>query len=150
MATTNERLTQWLRDAKAIERQATKMLDTVARHISNYPEVKTQAEQIIHETGRQAAALQNYVEHRGGDPATITPANLTADQQSLSGAFVGTESVKRAMREISSYNILIAAAHAAGDNETRAVCETIRRQEEAMVEWLRKFVGSATEEHLGH
>jgi ferritin-like metal-binding protein YciE len=31
---------------------------------------------------------------------------------------------------------------------TRAGCDTIRRQEEAMIEWLRQFLGSATETHV--
>ena len=58
---------------------------------------------------------------------------------------MASEAVKRAMTEISSYNILLAAAESAGDAETQQVCDTIRRQEEAMVEWLRKFLGAATE-----
>jgi ferritin-like metal-binding protein YciE len=41
--------------------------------------------------------------------------------QGLSGAFVGEKLVKRAITEISCYNILIAAAAAVGDSETRRV-----------------------------
>ncbi len=89
------------------------------------------------------------MERRGGDSIIIPeqPAN-SVQEQSLSGAFVGSEAVKRALTEISTYNILLAAAESAGDSETRAVCDTIRRQEEAMVEWLRQFLGSATETHV--
>ncbi len=125
------------------------MLEQVARHIANYPEIKAQAEQLIQETHAQAAALQDYMEQRSGESIIVPkqPAN-SVQEQSLSGAFVGSEAVKRALTEISTYNILLAAAESAGDSETRAVCDTIRRQEEAMLEWLRKFLGAATETHI--
>ena len=74
-----------------------------------------------------------------------------AKDQSLSGAFVGTEATKGAMTKLSGYNIIIAAAaHAAGDSETRAVCEEILRKEEAMAQWLKNYVASATGEYLVH
>ncbi len=125
------------------------MLEQVARHIANYPEIKAQAEQLIQETHAQAAALQDYMERRGGDSIVVPDQQADSiEKQSLSGAFIGSEAVKQALTEISTYNILLAAAKAAGDSETRAVCDTIRRQEEAMLEWLRQFLGSATETHV--
>lgn len=139
------RLIQWLRDARAIERQALKILERVASHIEKHPEVKARAEKLIQDVGAQAAAVQDYVGEHGKQPIVVSPA--APEAQSLSGAFVGSESVKRAMTEISSYNILLAAAESAGDAETQEVCDTIRRQEEALIEWLRKFLGAATETH---
>lgn len=149
MSPTDKRLLQWLRDSRAIEKRATKMLEQVTRHIANYQEVKSQAEQLIQETHAQADALQGFMGRRSKDAVSAPqkPANPT-DGQCLSGAFLGSEAVKEAMTEISSYNILITAAESAGDSETRAVCETIRNQEEAMVEWLRRFLGSATQAHV--
>jgi ferritin-like metal-binding protein YciE len=124
------------------------MLEELSRHIENYPEIRAKAEQLIQQTQAQAATLQDYME-RGANSNLVPqkPAN-PADEKSLSGAFVGSETVKQAMTEISSYNILLAAAESVGDSETRAVCDTIRRQEEAMIEWLRQFLGSATETHV--
>ncbi len=125
------------------------MLRALAKHVERFPEIKEQAEQLIRETGEQADLLQEYVEQHSNESATTSPMPVNpTEAQSLSGAFVGSEAVKRAMAEISSYNILIAAAQSAGDSETRIVCDTIRRQEEAMVEWLRRFLGSATETHV--
>jgi ferritin-like metal-binding protein YciE len=145
-AANNVRLMQWLRDARAIEKQAKKMLERVARHIEACPEIKARAETLIREVSAQASAMQEYVGQQGGKPGVVsqTPAS-PSEEQILSGAFVGSETVKRAMTEISSYNILIAAAESTGDSETREVCDTIRRQEEAMVQWLRNFLGAATE-----
>lgn len=71
-----------------------------------------------------------------------------ATEKALSGAFAGTESAKQSMTEISSYNVLIAAAEAAGDSENRAVCKAILRREEAMAEWLKNYLASVTAEYL--
>lgn len=125
------------------------MLKAFDKHLEYYPEIKAQAEQLIRETRDQAAALQSYVQQRSQDSVIVPPnASNATEERSQSGAFIGSESVKRAMAEISSYKILLAAAESAADTETRAVCDAIRRQEEAMVEWLRKFLGSATQEHV--
>jgi ferritin-like metal-binding protein YciE len=151
MATANERLMQWLHDAQAMERQARAMLKALARHIENYPEVKAEAKRLLAETEEQASVVQDTLERRGEDMSTLRDleGQPRASEHCLSGAFVGNESVKRAMTEISGYNILIAAAGAAGDSEMRAVCDEILRQEEAMAEWLRKYLASATVEYLG-
>ncbi len=122
------------------------MLERVARHIEKQPEVKARAETLIREVGAQASAVQDYVGQLTNQPIILAETPTDSDEtQSLSGAFVGSEAIKRAMTEISSYNILLAAAESAGDAETQEVCDTIRRQEEALVEWLRKFLGAATE-----
>jgi ferritin-like metal-binding protein YciE len=56
--------------------------------------------------------------------------------------------VKRAITEISCYNILIAAAAAVGERETRAARGDILCQEEAMLSWLKNYLASATVEYL--
>jgi ferritin-like metal-binding protein YciE len=89
--------------------------------------------------------VQDYMEQRGNQPAIFSQPANPSEKQSLSGAFVDSKAVKRAMTEISSYDILLAAAESAGDAETQQVCDTIRRQEEAMVEWLRTYLGAAME-----
>ena len=151
MATAEKRLTEWLRDAYAMEKHAKTMLDALAKQIENYPDVKAQIEQHLQETRDQASALQGYVERRGEGRADWkdSAGQCVAMGQGLGGAFVGDKLVKRALTEISCYNILIAAAAAVGDAETRTVCEDILRQEEAMVDWLRNYLASATVQYLG-
>ena len=152
MATANERLMQWLHDARAMQQHAKEMLRALARHIENYPEVKAQTKRLLQETQDHAIALQDCIEWRGGDTSILKdPAGQPeATEKCLSGAFVGPKAVKRAMTEISGYNIIIAAAaDAADDSETREVCEKILRQEEAMAEWLKNYLASATAEYLG-
>ena len=112
MATTEKRLTEWLRDAHAMEKHATTMLDALAKRIENYPDVKAQIQRHLEETREQAAALQEYVERRGEGASTWkdSAGQSVAMGQGLGGAFVGDKLVKRAITEISCYNILIAAS----------------------------------------
>ena len=151
MATAENRLTDWLRDAEAMEKQATTMLDALAEGIENYPDVKAQIERHLQEARDQAAAMQGYGERRGeGGPGWKESAGqCVAMGQGLSGAFVGDKLVKRAITEISCYNILIASAAAVGDKETRGVCEDILLREKAMLNWLINYLASATFAHLG-
>jgi ferritin-like metal-binding protein YciE len=54
MASAEERLMEWLRDAHAAEEQAETMLSGMARRIENYPDLRARIEQHIGETQRQA------------------------------------------------------------------------------------------------
>jgi ferritin-like metal-binding protein YciE len=67
----------------------------------------------------------------------------------MGGVSVHDELVKRIITEISCYNILIAAGAAVGDSATRATCHDILCQEEAMLNWLKDYLASATIEYLG-
>jgi ferritin-like metal-binding protein YciE len=84
-----------------------------------------------------------------------TAAKLIALAQGASGLFVGDEVVKAAMAtytfdqmEIASYRILIAAANAVGDNETRGACEESLHEEEVMAEWLKQNLDPITHRYL--
>jgi ferritin-like metal-binding protein YciE len=50
--------------------------------------------------------------------------------------------------EIASYTSLIAAATRCGDEATRAACERILPQEEAMAQWLLEHIPSISIEYL--
>ena len=65
MATAENRLTEWLRDAQAMEKQAEAMLDALAEGIEHYPDVKAQIERHLQEAREQVSALQGYVEQFG-------------------------------------------------------------------------------------
>lgn len=157
MATAEERLMEWLRDAHAMEQQAETMLSALAGRIENYPQVKAKIEEHLAETRAQARELQACIERRGGDTSTAKDlaAKFVAMGQGLSGHFVGDEIIKGGMAsytfehmEIASYTVLIAAAEAVGDSHTARVCEEILRQEVAMAEWLQKHLPTLTLEYL--
>jgi ferritin-like metal-binding protein YciE len=157
MATMEERLMEWLRDAHAMEQQADTMLTSMAQRIENYPDVRAKIEQHIAETREQAKMLEQCIRRRGGDTSTVKDlaAKFVAMGQGLSGMFVGDEIVKGAMAsytfehmEIASYKCLIATAEAVGDAETAAVCQRILRQEQDMAEWLSENLAPVTVKYL--
>jgi ferritin-like metal-binding protein YciE len=49
---------------------------------------------------------------------------------------------------MSSYTTLIAAADAAGDAQTKAACEQILPEEEAMAKWLLEHLPAITQAFL--
>lgn len=157
MATTQERLVQWLRDAHAMEQQAEKMLAAQAERIEHYPDLKARMQQHLEETREQARQIEGCLKRHGSDTSTVKDfaGRFTAMAQGMSGYFVGDEVVKGSMAaytfehmEISSYRALIATAEAAGDQETKRVCENILRQEEAMAEWLKEHIAPITAQYL--
>ena len=157
MATAEERLMEWLRDAHAAEEQAKTMLSGTASRLENYPELRARIEQHIRETERQAELVRGCIERRGGSTSTIKDygAKMIALGQAMSGLFVGDEVMKASIAsyafeamEISSYRILIETADHVGDQETKRVCEQILREEEAMAEWLKQNLPMLTRRYL--
>lgn len=157
MADIDQRYMSWLRDAHAMEMQALQMMEALVKRIETYPELRQRIQRHIEETRGQADQLARCIQRLGGDTSVLkdTAARFMAMAQGLSGVFVGDEIVKGAMAsytfehfEISSYRVLIAAAEAVGDMETKRVCETILREEEAMADWLADHLPSVTQQHL--
>ncbi len=157
MASAEERLMEWLRDAHAAEEQAKTMLSGTASRIQNYPELKARIEQHERETERQAELVRSCIERRGGSTSTIKAAGakMVALGQAMSGMFVGDEVMKASIAsyafeamEISSYTILIATAEQVGDMETARICQQILREEEAMADWLKQNLPTLTQQYL--
>jgi ferritin-like metal-binding protein YciE len=152
-----ETLLDWLRDAHAMENQAEQVLSLTTSRIEHYPELRTQLERHLKETRRHVDLLRGCIERRGGSTSIIkdTAARLTGFAQAMSGAFVGDEIVKASLgsyvfeqMEIGSYKILIAAADACGNAETKQVCKAILREEEAMAQWLDEHLPAITKTYL--
>ena len=157
MASAEENLMDWLRDAHAMEQQAETMLTDTAARIENYPDVKARLERHIQETREQARLVKSCIDRRGGGTSTMKDiaGKVTATAQGLSGMFVSDEIVKAGMAsytfehmEIASYRTLIAAAELVGDTETRQICERILAEEEAMASWLAEHLPAVTRRFL--
>ena len=145
MTTKEDRLLEWLRDAHAMEKQAETMLTAQASRIESYPDLKAKIEEHLAETRRQSDMLQSCIERRGGDTSTLKDlmGKFAAMGQGLGGAVMDDEVIKGSMAsytfehmEIAAYRVLVAAAEAAGDPETAAVCQRILNEEMAMATWL--------------
>ncbi len=125
MASAEERLMEWLRDAHAAEQQAETMLSGMAKRIENYPELKARIEEHIGETQRQAERLRSCIERRGDGTSMIKDAGgkMLGFGQAMSGMFVGDEVMKGSIAsyafeamEIASYRVLIETAKEVGDS----------------------------------
>jgi ferritin-like metal-binding protein YciE len=154
MATPQENLLDWLRDAHAMEQQAEKMLRAQSERLEHYPELKARIDQHIEETLSQQQLVDGCLKRLGGSSSTLKDitGKLMAFGQAVGGSLMSDEVIKGAMAgyvfenvEIASYTVLIAAAEAAGDMETKAACETILPQEIAMAEWLLQHLPELTE-----
>jgi ferritin-like metal-binding protein YciE len=150
-------LLDWLRDAHAMEQQAESMLKAQAQRLENYPTLKARIEQHLEETMGQQRLLDGLITGLGGSTSAMKDlaGKITAFGQGISGMFMSDEVVKGAMSgyvfenmEIASYTVLIAAADAAGDTETRSVCEQILTQEVEMAKWLLEHLPEITQAFL--
>ncbi|OBR46155.1 ferritin-like domain-containing protein [Paraburkholderia tropica] len=145
MTSPQEHLIDWLRDAYAMEKQAEVMLKAQSGRLEHYPELRARIDQHIEETRSQQDLIGGRLEMLDSSPSAMKDmsARMSAFMQGLGGMAVGDEVVKGGMSgyvfenvEIAAYTALIAAADAAGDEETRRVCELILPQEVAMAKWL--------------
>lgn len=157
MATVEDNLMDWLRDAHAMEEQAETMLSSMVDRIENYPQVRAKLQQHLEETRDQARRLEACIKRRGSDTSTTKDlvGKFTAMGQGLGGIFAGDEIIKGSMAgytfehmEIAAYTVLIAAAEAAGDEETARTCRAILGQEIAMARWLEENLPTVTREYL--
>lgn len=157
MATTDERLTEWLRDAHATEEQAKTMLEGTSGRIENYPAFKERLAQQAEVAARHADVLRECLEKRGESPSVVKEmtGKITAIGQSLSGFVVGDEVIKAALATITfaqmqaaSYRILVATARAAGNPEVGSICEGLLADETSFADWLDERLPELTTEYL--
>jgi ferritin-like metal-binding protein YciE len=157
MATPHENLLDWLRDAHAMEQQAEKMLTAQSERLEHYPDLKARIDQHIEETKGQQKLVHDCLVRLGGSSSTSKDltGKVMAFGQSVGGSLMSDEVVKGAMAgyvfenvEIATYTTLIAAAEAAGDLETKAACEKILPQEQAMAQWLLAHLPDITRAFL--
>jgi ferritin-like metal-binding protein YciE len=140
-----------------MEEQAVTMLTSLASRTGDYPDVKARIESHLGKTKRQAEALEQCIKRRGGDTSTLKDlaGKVIAFGQGMSGMFVDDEIVKGAMAsytfehmEAAAYRVLIAAAEAVGDMQTKAVCERILKEELSMASDLEAKLPELTRRYL--
>lgn len=150
-------LISWLRDAHAMEMQAIQILESQARRIESYPDLRNRILEHLEETRAQAELLERCIDQHGAttSPFKDSAAAFLGNMQALSGAFFGDEVVKGAIAsytfehlEIAVYRSLTGAAEELGDSETARVCSEILRQEEAMAGWLERHLPEITRQYL--
>lgn len=157
MTNPKEHLADWLRDAHAMEEQSATMMRKLSDRLENYPELRGRIQRHIEETEQQAKRLEGCMKRAGAKTSALKDmaGKFSATIQGMSGIVVEDEVVKGHLAhyvfehyEMASYRILIAAAEAVGDTETRSVCETNLREEEAMADWLAQQLPATTQKYL--
>jgi len=152
-----EHLLDWLRDAHAMEQQAEQMLRAQSGRLEHYPELKARIDQHLEETLGQQKIVAECIERLGGSTSIVKDltAKMMAFGQAAGGMTQTDEVVKGANMsyvfenlEIASYTSLIAAAERCGDAQTKAACERILPQEQAMAQWLLEHIPLITTQYL--
>jgi ferritin-like metal-binding protein YciE len=158
MASVQDNLLDWLKDAHAMEQQAESMLTAQAERLENYPDLKQRIQQHIEETKWQQTQVDAAIKRLGGSPSTFKDmtGKLMAFGQAVAGSAMSDEVIKGSMSgyvfenlEIATYTVIITAAKAAGDLETAKVCEAILEQEKAMALWILEHLAPTTQQFLG-
>ena len=157
MSDSDKHVTDWLRDAHAMEQQAETMLKGEISRIEHYPELRHRLEEELEKNRLQQEQLKQCLSRLGEKHSTLkdTGAKVMAFAQSLSGVVVSDEVVKGAMAlyvftqmEICSYKILAEAAAVRIDEQTRQTCEGLMKTEEEFAAWLMDYMPKLTREFL--
>ncbi|NMM77740.1 hypothetical protein B2J88_25445 [Rhodococcus sp. SRB_17] len=159
MKASEQNLTDWLREAHAMEEHAERMLTGAAARLGHCPRLQERLQLHACESRQQGRLLRECIERRGGAVPWGMPAVALAEPvaQCASGLRVsdaGAEAVLSVYAfkhlEIGSYRMLQSGAHQVGDTQTQQVCERILAQERAMADWLFGQIPAITQEFLQH
>jgi ferritin-like metal-binding protein YciE len=157
MSKTTGHITDWLRDAHAMEEQAETLLKGEIGRIKNYPELTQRLEQELKKTLAQQEQVKQCLTRLDAKHSTVKDigAKLLGVGQDLSGIFVSDEVVKGVLSlyvfthmGICSYRMLAEAAAIAEDEQTRQICERLMKSKEEFAAWLMDFVPRVTREFL--
>ena len=141
----HEALVVSLRNAHALEKQVTTVLDGQLRLLDDYPALHARVTEHILATREQARRLEGALEACGSSASMVKDALLSAmglGQSSVQG--FGEDAVLKAVvadmmtehLEIATYRTLIALADMAGKSDLRPRLEESLREEEAMAKWF--------------
>ena len=157
MANPKDQLTDWLRDAYAMESQAIEMLERQEGRITNYPEMLAKVKEHIQVSQRQADRLKQCLQMVGSDTSAIKTgiAMLIGNAQSISGVFAEDEIVKANIFnysfehfEIANYRALITTAQHCGESEIARLLQQSLDEEIEMAGWLEQRLPQVTKTYL--
>jgi ferritin-like metal-binding protein YciE len=140
-----EQIISWLNDAYAMENGLIPILETYAKDFKDYPTAQARINEHVEATRRHADMDKKLIEHMGSTVSTATfgIGRFLGVTQNVLTALTGDDLVKVAIGcfgaenfERAAYDALIAAGQFIGDQEIVRVCESIRRDEEDMANWI--------------
>jgi ferritin-like metal-binding protein YciE len=157
MATREELLMQWLRDAHAMEKQAIESIENQIDRLEHYPQMQSWARDHVEASQRQREMVRECIERRGGDVSTLKDMAMTVmgKIQEATSFFTTDEVLKNAITdhgfkqfEIASYTSLRSAAEAVSDTQTAQVCERIIKEEEELARRLLSILPDVTRAYM--
>ena len=157
MATREELLMQWLRDAHAMEKQAIESIENQVSRLEHYPQMQNWARDHVEASQRQREMVRKCIERRGGDTSTFKDMAMTVmgNIQEATSFFTSDEVLKNAITdhgfkqyEIASYTSLRSAAETVADTETAQVCDSIIKEEEELARRLLSILPDVTRAYM--
>ena len=154
---TNELLTNWLKDAYAMEKSMLPVLENHANDAKDHPDVRDRDLRHLEETRRHVDLVEECLAQLGEKPSRAKSAwaQVMGRVQAMGTAPFRDELIKNFISdyateqfEIASYKALIAAARATGEEGIAGVCEEILADEVEMAAWLDQHMASAAHESL--
>jgi ferritin-like metal-binding protein YciE len=157
MTTARENLSNWLRDAHAMEGQAIELLEAQIDRLESYPEALPRLRSHLDETRQQQNQIEQCLHQLGTDTSTLKDSamKLTASMQGMLHAMAGDEVLKHALGshafeqfEAGCYESLMVAAERAGEPEIARTCQRIMEQELDMAAWVWENIPGLTQKYL--
>jgi ferritin-like metal-binding protein YciE len=146
-----------LRNAHALEQQATQLLQRQLDRYERYPEVSQKLQQHLRETEQQIARLEELMHGMGTDRSVIKDwaTSIMGNLAAIGHTIMPDEILKNHFAnhafenfEIASYTSLIAMAEATGNaGHVPALRQTLN-EEERMATWLRENTPAITLQFL--
>ncbi len=155
--TEKDLLISWLNDAHGMENALIQVLEHQVKDAQDFPHVQAKIEQHLEQTRRHAEMVKGCIDALGGKTSTVKTgmATLFGQMQAVSTGPAKDEMVKNALAdyaaenfEIASYTALIRAAEDLNDQQTAAVCQQIRQEEEEMARWLQQNLPTLVQQTL--
>lgn len=155
--TEKDLLISWLNDAHGMENALIQVLEHQVKDARDFPHVQAKLEQHLDQTRRHAELVKGCVEALGGKTSTLKAgmATLFGQFQAVSTGAAKDEMVKNALAdyaaenfEIASYTALIRAAEDLNEQQTVAVCQQIRQEEEEMASWILQNLPTLVQQTL--
>ena len=157
MTTSRENLTNWLRDAYAMEGQAIQLLETQIERLESYPEALPRLRRHLDETREQQSQVEQCLHRLGTDTSTVkdTAMKIGATMQGMMHSMAGDEVLKHALGsnafehfEAGCYESLMIAAETAGEPEIARTCQRIMEQELDMAAWVWEQLPGLTQKYM--
>jgi ferritin-like metal-binding protein YciE len=155
--TARENIRDWLRDAHAMEEQAEKLFSGQADRLRDYPGLSAKLETEVNYIKEHQRLLTSRIDQLGTSTSVIkdVAGKVVAAAQNFSGIMVSDEPVKGILAlhtftqmAIGSYKILVSAAEASADLDTKSICQTILDHTENRAAWIETELDSVTRTFL--